>query len=335
MDKNYLIVLDTNALHLSYGKNADFTRFRCSNEFEGLFDKIEELDIYLHVKVGVSEITWRELLQQEIESYNEKIEKVRHYIFPGFKMVGDGISDYENYINNEIQKYKNKLYSRQVELVELSIPSADRFPGIVDRALGKRAPFEGKDKKSDKGFKDALIWESVLEYKDHHQNDFIILYSRDNRFDDELKSEYENRYNMRSLIIVNDQSELSEILHKIAKEIAGEDYVATDTDDINDDLFQWIKSRGFAYQFYKNISVLNIQELGNVSENKLEFFNVDNITRELSEDETKDLVSFTINCNGLDENKEVTFNYRVKAICENDIFSIEKISVIEDDTKDE
>ena len=38
-------------------------------------------------------------------------------------------------------------------MIEMNIATNQRFDSIVDRAFEKKPPFEGKDKKSDKGFK--------------------------------------------------------------------------------------------------------------------------------------------------------------------------------------
>lgn len=54
-------------------------------------------------------------------------------------------------------------------MIEMNIATNQRFDSIVDRAFEKKPPFEGKDKKSDKGFKDALLWESIFEFVSSHQ----------------------------------------------------------------------------------------------------------------------------------------------------------------------
>jgi hypothetical protein len=50
----------------------------------------------------------------------------------------------------------------------------DVLPKITDLALDKKPPFEDKDK-SDKGFKDALIYFSVLEYLQETPNKKVFL----------------------------------------------------------------------------------------------------------------------------------------------------------------
>ena len=72
----------------------------------------------------------------------------------------------------------------------LPIPSDDRFKGIVKRAFDKAPPFGGKEKNSDKGFKDALIWESILEFVLLHRQADIIFYTKDNGFKEKLIEEF-------------------------------------------------------------------------------------------------------------------------------------------------
>ena len=62
---------------------------------------------------------------------------------------------------------------------------------MIQRAIKKDPPFEAKEKESDKGFKDALIWESLKEYKKKNVKDTIVLYSKDKRIVDIfLQKEY-------------------------------------------------------------------------------------------------------------------------------------------------
>ena len=63
--------------------------------------------------------------------------------------------------------------------MELPIPNNKCFTRIVERAFEKKAPFEGKEKNSDKGFKDVLIWESILELVEINPKSEIIFYSQD------------------------------------------------------------------------------------------------------------------------------------------------------------
>ena len=79
--------------------------------------------------------------------------------------------------------FKNAIMELQQGIVVVEVvdfPNPDKFNNIISRAIKKEPPFEGKEKHSDKGFKDVLIWESIKEYKEKHINDIIVFYCNDN-----------------------------------------------------------------------------------------------------------------------------------------------------------
>ena len=65
----YLLIFDTNILYSSNNDRADFTSFDFNKSFYRIIDKIEELDIYEHIKVGIPKVVWRELSNQKIEVF--------------------------------------------------------------------------------------------------------------------------------------------------------------------------------------------------------------------------------------------------------------------------
>lgn len=67
-------------------------------------------------------------------------------------------------------------YNASKELLEI----------VLDRANRKISPFSVDDKASDKGFKDTLIWLSVLEYFKTNGEDEIIFVSNDGGFRKEM-----------------------------------------------------------------------------------------------------------------------------------------------------
>lgn len=60
--------------------------------------------------------------------------------------------------------------------------SYNSLQNIIKRSLERRAPFEGgKGQKSDKGFKDVILWESNIK---DNKLDTILLFSADKRICD-------------------------------------------------------------------------------------------------------------------------------------------------------
>lgn len=121
----YCLIFDTNALFQAYEKKADFTTFSFNATFEH-----DELLI----------------------TYKNTISKKR---FPKYSIYENPEINYSEYIKTKIEEFKKEISEGLNEVIEIPIASNNRFESIVNRAFSKLPPFEGKDKKSDKGFKDA------------------------------------------------------------------------------------------------------------------------------------------------------------------------------------
>lgn len=136
--------------------------------------------------------------------------------------------NYDEYLSDEIIKFKEQLLSGQITVAELSLPTEKRFASITNRAFEKQPPFLGVDKESDKGFKDALLWESILELKSNKPQSKIIFYSKDNDFCDALTNEFQKLFN-DEIFICKNESEVGERLKIWAKAI--DEYVHIPEDD--------------------------------------------------------------------------------------------------------
>ena len=123
-------------------------------------------------------------IKKKVDEYKSYITK---WILPEFSISEIKIDDYIEYITKEIDTYKSEIQSGINNIMVLPIPSDNRFKGIVQRAFDKAPPFGGKEKNSDKGFKDVLIWESILELTFSHKYANILFYTKDKGFKEILK----------------------------------------------------------------------------------------------------------------------------------------------------
>lgn len=200
-EKEYWLFFDTNVLFQLYDKKADFNSFSFNSTFENVCDMLSQLDIYERVSVGIPKVVWNEMTQQIIEAHATRVLEFVSYIkkwkFPEYRVTTCDIEDYPNYIKSVVERYKEELEKGLIKITELSLPSASRFQSVMERAFSKLPPFGGKEKNSDKGFKDVLIWESILEFTAQHENANIIFYTKDKGYKDVLVDEFEKLYPMK------------------------------------------------------------------------------------------------------------------------------------------
>lgn len=244
--EKYFIVFDTNTLYHAYDQKADFSTFYFNRTYDHVVGMINQADIYEYVSLVIPNVVWSEMTKQIVEAHNEKLELIKNqlkkYVFPELKIEMNEIEDYELYIKPVIESYKDQLSSDINQVIELPLAGASRFESIIKRAFDKRPPFEGKEKKSDKGFKDALIWESILEFVGEHTNSNTIYYTLDNRFNEELQKEFQEIYPTANLTICKNETEIKNQLELWSKMIDKYRYQPIEEYREYADLENWIAS---------------------------------------------------------------------------------------------
>ena len=159
--------------------------------FDDIQGKIERHDVTDRFEQLIPEITISELFQKQTQAYKKEYEEIKK-IYKKFEhmysvdLVFESEFEYEKFIEEKKQSY---ILQKGIKI--LPICGEGRFHKIVERALDKKAPFEGVDKQSDKGFKDALIWESMLEFAEKNEGTYLF-FTGDKRFKGELELEFKD-----------------------------------------------------------------------------------------------------------------------------------------------
>lgn len=183
------IILDTNSLFVRRYNN--YKELQYINNIKKLMDDIFVFNNSIeNIVIGLPVIVAKELKKQQVDAYNKQIDTIKDIKFPCFE-----VKEKLNYgmfldelFDNEIQKlvsYKSKILFKLIDCPE----SPDVLKKTIKRAIDKKPPFEGKEKQSDKGFKDVMIWESLIKYKKDNPLQSIILISNDNVFVSDTKKE--------------------------------------------------------------------------------------------------------------------------------------------------
>lgn len=146
-----MIIIDTNAI-FAKGKDehAEFLPKRRCDQFFADNSKNIHLGRYY-----ITESVRQEILQQKTELIQGKKDKLAE-VCKYFHIDNPDICcDTKNELNIFLKRYHINV---------LPLPSNQRFPAIMERAFRKKPPFKGGEGESDKGFKDTILWESILEY---------------------------------------------------------------------------------------------------------------------------------------------------------------------------
>lgn len=176
------IVFDTNMLYNSDTKYDDFSFNKNINLF---IDFLKDEELTDKCSILIPKVVIDELKQQQKEHFCEDYKKLQDLL----SRQGDlcnvvwniDIDKYDSYIESKIENY---IVQKKIEIIDVCSEKA--FKGILEKALKKNPPFEGVEKKSDKGFKDAVIWHSLIEYSIQYGGSYIF-YTNDKIFLDNKK----------------------------------------------------------------------------------------------------------------------------------------------------
>lgn len=214
----YYIFLDTNAI---YSKRINYNIFNTS-VLKNLIDVRNNYNQYFRetreIKLIFPEIVIKERYIQEIHKIKIELERFRSSI----KHLDEPSLIKE--LNNVIQKVSERiihdgddfLVSNNIEQIP---PSVEPYlQEIIKKKIENRKPFriiEKEDKKFEKGFFDAVIWYSIVDYIkklyfDHepvfyngsNENIFVIFLSNDKDFgSEELELEFFSETGIKISII--------------------------------------------------------------------------------------------------------------------------------------
>lgn len=152
-----------------------------------------------------------------------------------------------------VDDYIQKLIAEETIPFEvIDLKDNNVLPQIKELAIHKRAPFEAGDN-TDKGFKDALIYFSVLEYLQEIPNKYVFVFAKDVR----LKEAFANHDN---IIVINSYEEFKQhsisqfhddyFIEKINEELGitiSKENIKDTWDNINDNKVVLIKFDGTEY----------------------------------------------------------------------------------------
>ena len=214
-------------------------------EKKNLRKLIENLKLNNHL-MFTTEVSIQELkgqVSRDIQQGVSSIEKVLK------SSIGQYFNSGSNYdINEAIKKSRAKIDASMEKIFQTNIIplNADNYKikTIFDRASDRKAPFSNKENSSDKGFKDTLLWLSIIDYYKGKSDIKVNLISNDNIFQtfmSELKEEFKLETTLEIEIKNGSSISITKMDNFVDNELEGLQEISIDLkvleDIINDFLF--------------------------------------------------------------------------------------------------
>ncbi len=185
------IVPDSNFLRIPFDKikTSLYRQFYLNQPFEELITIRDLHPCNDKVQILVPEMVLRELTEQKIAQYEKDMEAYNTIAL----RMGKPKEEFESissYRNEALKQAKEFLNSKRVHLIPVC--DAVYWNHIVEKAIRKEAPFEGVAGKADKGFKDTVIFFSMIAYAQENKGSYYFI-SKDGVFSGKVKNGSVNR----------------------------------------------------------------------------------------------------------------------------------------------
>lgn len=240
------IVLDTNLL---FSNSTDFTKVQFIEKLQPIFEEMESNDLYEEVQILIPQLVIDELFIQQVAKYEEAFDKIKNNKLPNSEIKHE--SNYTKYLQNLYDNLIVELKGGFVKFEIIPNPDNDVLESIIKRSIQKEAPFEGTDKKSDKGFKDVIIWESLKKRKQTHATETIILFTKDGRMcEKSLSEEYYQRFRDELYIIKKEKDNLA--LYNKISELLNKEVKLTLSEKLNQKLLELCSEENIGNLFINN-----------------------------------------------------------------------------------
>jgi hypothetical protein len=208
-------------------------------DLSAAFHQLSKFANILGIRLYIPDIVVRELEQEFIENTLSSIHKIKAEHRKLKKIAREKIDISVPDINPLILEYRNEVENivKNNGLVIIPLPSL-RASDLIDKAVRRIPPFEVRDK----GFKDAMIIESICEYGITNVIEEFIFVSGDKVFEDKdiEKAARERGITLRiEKAVANVNKAIFEMLDKMEKEAVKEAerrviaFLNTQKDEIN------------------------------------------------------------------------------------------------------
>lgn len=183
LNKDILVIFETSVIR---NPNHPYKEVKFGSDFLSIKTHAEKNTVNNKVQIAITKFSIDELLKGREEEFTKDIKILDK--FDGFQNINKNykIVDYHEYL-----KGKLKAFLKNNKILLIPYPPKDRLYHIAKRSLLKQSPFIDHGKHSDYGFKDVMIWESVINFKKINNFKKVIFVCGDGGFNhDNCRAEF-------------------------------------------------------------------------------------------------------------------------------------------------
>ncbi len=246
-----LIVFDTNSLRSTEAGEVAYSFFAFGRPFQVIEEYILEKNLKEDIHIAIPTWAIEELKDQKHRQYKADIlefQKLAKRLsgMPHIPVITlpEVEFDCTAFIKEKADKY---LATKEIKLLEIKEELANAvLQSMMKRVLkdqNKKQPFSHAGKYKDAGFKDNIVWESLMHFDGVNDYDKIIFLTKDTDYSN-CQVEFKAKWNKHIAIIADENHvtiEIEKDYELYIKETAI--YDLTQTDYFKDYLFDGLKTK--------------------------------------------------------------------------------------------
>jgi len=221
MGEKTVIFLDTNKIRMNLEWENDFSNLSPKGDFLKIIDYVEANNLQEDVLVVLPEIVLEEFYKSKKENFVRSLQSLKSRLLPFEHLsccdfsnlkLPEETYDYHAYVSERIKELTDT--KKYVRIISMDLEKSTAIlKDLKDRVLLKKKPFRAYKDVSDVGFKDALIWITILHnpYVEQTDNFFFLTENKSDFNDDSLKKEFEDKHK-KNIEIVTVTADLLKML---------------------------------------------------------------------------------------------------------------------------
>jgi hypothetical protein len=242
-------VFDTNSLRSTEAGEVAYSFCAFGRPFQVVEEFILEKKLSEDIHIAIPTWAIEELKDQKQRQYKEDIEKFRKLVtrltgMPHIQEIEipDANYDISNYIQQKADEF---LGSKRIKLMGIPEALANTvLQSMMTRVMkdqNKKQPFAHSGKYKDAGFKDNIVWESLMHFDGVTDFDKVIFITKDGDYTN-CEAEFRDKWNRHISIEKDENNAIAEIQKDYELYITERDiYEFTQTDYFRDYLFDILK----------------------------------------------------------------------------------------------
>lgn len=284
-----LIVFDTNSLRSTEAGEIAYSFFAFGRPFQVIEEFLIEKNLTDDIHIAIPTWTLEELKDQKQRQYTNDLEE--------FKKISkrlSGLPHIPEIVLNEVDfnsvdyieaKAKEYLETKQIKLLEIEEAKANTvLQSMMKRVMkdpNKKQPFAHSGKYKDAGFKDNIVWESLMHFEGVVDYNKVIFLTKDGDYKN-CEVEFRDKWE-RHITIWQDENN---VLADINKDYGN--YIAERT------LYDFAQTEYFT-EYLEDILKAKTSIIIEEIEHKIENFSVTNICKKVdrmppNEDEIENII---------------------------------------------